>query len=84
MGTGFRGHTCETDIDECTQLANCFNGGTCSNDAGSYTCECTIGYSGDFCEVRDSICNSDPCENGGICVDEMDSFSCYCAVNSSF
>ena len=84
MGTGFRGRTCETDIDECSQLANCFNGGTCSNDVGSYTCECTIGYSGDFCEVRDSICNSDPCENGGICVDEMDSFSCYCAVNSSF
>ena len=36
------------DIDECSGSNNCATGGTstCTNTAGSYTCACNTGYSG--------------------------------------
>ena len=39
-----------TDINECATDSPCFNGGTCHDDVGRYTCECAAGYEGTFCE----------------------------------
>jgi len=38
------------DVDECLD-GPCLNGGTCINNAGSYTCRCPIGYTGMNCET---------------------------------
>ena len=39
------------DIDECTTIAPCQNGGSCFNTDGSYTCDCTAtGYTGTNCD----------------------------------
>ena len=36
------------DIDECTlSIDDCVDGATCMNTAGSFTCTCPPGYSGD-------------------------------------
>lgn len=40
---------CFTDVDECLDRP-CLNGGTCINNAGSYTCRCPVGYTGMNCE----------------------------------
>lgn len=36
------------DVNECLNLP-CFNGGTCINNAGSFTCNCTDGWEGNEC-----------------------------------
>jgi hypothetical protein len=33
------------DVDECS-TSPCDDNGECTNNVGSFTCECTIGYSG--------------------------------------
>jgi len=40
------------DINECTTNTHgCDNGATCVNTAGSYTCSCVTGWTGDMCET---------------------------------
>ena len=38
-----------TDTDECL-TTKCLNGGTCKNLPGSFMCECTAAWTGQFCE----------------------------------
>ena len=38
-----------SDIDECQDNEICENGGTCTNEVGSYTCNCASGYTGSTC-----------------------------------
>ena len=41
-----------TEINECTDGSHgCLNGATCLNTAGSYTCLCPTGYTGDMCQT---------------------------------
>ena len=49
-GTGYGGSRCSEDVNECADPGLCSNHGFCSNTAGSYTCGCRTGYSGDHCE----------------------------------
>ncbi|XP_022809751.1 uncharacterized protein LOC111346747 [Stylophora pistillata] len=45
---GFRGQTCEEDIDECAEGShNCSVNAVCNNTKGSYKCNCKPGYHGD-------------------------------------
>ena len=37
-----------SDIDEC-EFSPCYNGGTCFNSFGSFTCECPPGWQGPTC-----------------------------------
>lgn len=65
----------------------CLNGGTCvrpSEDSSfhNFTCQCTAGFVGKFCERKD-ICNiMNPCYNDGECVetltDSRGKFECVC------
>lgn len=58
----------------------CQNGGSCSQNADTYTCSCPTGYSGTNCEIRASKCVPSPCANG-TCVDDAskpEGYTCNC------
>lgn len=40
---------CDEDVDECDQ-DECRNGGECVNTSGSFYCNCSEGYEGQFCD----------------------------------
>lgn len=49
-----------TDVDECSDasLGNeslCFNNGSCVNNLGSYTCNCSAEWTGSRCEIGNDI-----------------------------
>uniref|UniRef100_A0A672IFL9 Protein eyes shut homolog n=1 Tax=Salarias fasciatus TaxID=181472 RepID=A0A672IFL9_SALFA len=60
-------------------LQPCANGGRCVlNNASSYTCICSPGWSGQDCRVNVNDCIQHWCQNGATCVDEIDGYSCLC------
>ena len=42
---------CEEDVNEC-EREECENGGACVNVFGSFVCNCTPGYVGQYCGLR--------------------------------
>ncbi|XP_045117385.1 cubilin-like [Portunus trituberculatus] len=56
----------------------CLNGGTCSQNAYSYTCVCLPGYTGQNCQLVIDMCANNPCLNGGTCTQGFNSFTCSC------
>ena len=77
----YTGKRCELDVDECTTPDICENGGTCSNEFGSYNCTCVSGYTGNHCEMDIDECKSDDniCLNDGVCRNFPGGFSCECS-----
>uniref|UniRef100_A0A3Q1I5G8 FAT atypical cadherin 1a n=1 Tax=Anabas testudineus TaxID=64144 RepID=A0A3Q1I5G8_ANATE len=47
---------CLSDVDECIKNP-CANGGQCQNTYGSYKCNCSLGFRGAMCELRDEVRN---------------------------
>ena len=46
---------CFADVDECvTSLTACENSGVCENTFGHFNCHCMEGFSGEFCEIRET------------------------------
>lgn len=45
--SGYTGHDCGEDVDECSQVNECSEHACCHNTAGSYYCKCREGYYGD-------------------------------------
>lgn len=39
------------DVQECSTINPCLNNGTCFNNNGSYSCQCTEGWQGQNCET---------------------------------
>ena len=78
-------------IDECPiqgkqcGRSQCLNGGTCTNAErdGEYRCQCPIGWSGDYCQMRECPCN--PCQGkGSLCVMGVtDQMICLCEIGRS-
>uniref|UniRef100_A0A8C7WP48 Protein eyes shut homolog n=1 Tax=Oryzias sinensis TaxID=183150 RepID=A0A8C7WP48_9TELE len=57
----------------------CANGGHCVlNNASSYTCICTRGWTGQTCRINVNDCIQHWCQNMATCVDEIDGYSCLC------
>ncbi|KAG8127586.1 hypothetical protein E2320_014534 [Naja naja] len=66
--TGFEGHTCQHDINECfASPSPCLNGGSCLNSIGSFRCLCPSNFSGPLCQYRWGLCSSEICLHGGTC-----------------
>uniref|UniRef100_A0ACB8EYY2 Uncharacterized protein n=1 Tax=Sphaerodactylus townsendi TaxID=933632 RepID=A0ACB8EYY2_9SAUR len=72
-----RGMNCDVEIDECISDP-CWNGGTCNDHIGLFTCSCMPGFEGVQCEMDINECQSQPCLNGGMCHDLVNSYFCDC------
>ncbi|XP_073231335.1 uncharacterized protein [Porites lutea] len=74
--------TCFTDFDECAYHSNdCDVNAVCQNTAGSYTCTCKAGYTGNglICDdLNECSSNSDNCHVNAICHNTVGSFTCTC------
>ncbi|KAL4219251.1 DNA repair protein Rad9 [Mactra antiquata] len=55
----------------------CKHGSQCQPDFYSYTCECSTGYTGRWCQDRVDFCSDNPCMNGH-CVNLLDQYQCMC------
>jgi hypothetical protein len=80
---GFRGATCEDNINECEAgLHACRGNATCRDTAGSFTCNCSDGFQGNgsHCVEIDECLAPNPCQNGGTCTDDLNRFVCTCAA----
>jgi hypothetical protein len=76
--TGYRGESCEIDIDDCEDDP-CTNG-TCVDSVAAFECDCgDTGYTGDLCDTLIQNCEQTPCSNGGVCTDAGALRTCDCA-----
>ncbi|ELU17638.1 hypothetical protein CAPTEDRAFT_130820, partial [Capitella teleta] len=79
---GYTGANCDEDIDECANDAFiCGIGGNCTNEVGSYQCNCSDGY-----ELNLGNCTLDGCQNGAACENtgEPNGFFCNCSSIGEF
>ena len=60
----------------------CQNGGTCLEDTNEsgFLCNCTDGFSGQFCEVPNLLCVPNPCVSEGLCTQINNTFRCQCPL----
>lgn len=77
---GFHGANCKQDVNECNiSPPVCKNGGSCTNEVGTYQCSCKPAYTGQNCEHLYVPCNPSPCQNGGTCRQIGDTtYDCTC------
>lgn len=47
---GYGGRHCDLVIDVCLANDPCENGGICTTKGKKYTCDCTVGFTGDNCQ----------------------------------
>ncbi|XP_048343188.1 neurogenic locus notch homolog protein 4-like [Sphaerodactylus townsendi] len=75
---GFAGEECrETAADPCLP-SPCQHGGSCQAFSGNqYRCQCTTGWTGKKCQLRD-FCQAHPCANGGTCLNTYPYIICQC------
>ncbi|KAK0403298.1 hypothetical protein QR680_016845 [Steinernema hermaphroditum] len=80
-----RGQICLDDgefakcVDDPCNENQCANNSTCvSGKDFSYQCECSLGFTGKFCEDDLDECEFSPCKNGASCVNTSPGFHCQC------
>ncbi|XP_060602354.1 neurogenic locus notch homolog protein 1-like [Ruditapes philippinarum] len=63
---GFKGSTCDEDLDECKFGNPCFRRGNCQNSIGGYKCVCFKGWLGenDHCSIKDNKTTLRECGKG--------------------
>ena len=79
-GAGYKGKSCEDDINECENLP-CKNGAPCTNLKGGYKCRCPANYQGKNCDVDVDECTKNPCKNSGKCHNIVGSYKCSCTLS---
>eukprot|EP00058_Branchiostoma_floridae_P012007 XP_002597495.1 hypothetical protein BRAFLDRAFT_80499 [Branchiostoma floridae] len=80
-GTGFTGQMCDVDVDEC--LNSPCDHGVCSNNIGSFQCDCEQYYTGPLCD-QETPCFSYRCPDNGTCADIPGAVQCtICPEGSS-
>ncbi len=54
---------CDKKIQFCTKEFNpCKNGATCQDHDDHYTCQCTVGFSGENCTINNDDCIQNMCQ----------------------
>jgi hypothetical protein len=74
------GLNCTVNSNPCVMAQPCLNNGTClSNNSTSYSCSCTQGFSGTYCETNIQPCSLLTCLDRGVCIEtNSTSFKCLC------
>uniref|UniRef100_A0A0K0E8S4 Neurogenic locus Notch protein n=1 Tax=Strongyloides stercoralis TaxID=6248 RepID=A0A0K0E8S4_STRER len=67
-GTGYKGLTCEEDINECSDIKNSCINGVCENLKGGYRCECKNGYIGKKCNHLDPCLKKNFNSTNDLCI----------------
>ncbi|CAH3196204.1 unnamed protein product, partial [Porites evermanni] len=73
------------DFDECGGNNNhCHQNAICTNTIGSYSCRCSVGYTGDglLCRDVDECSSGHQCDSSATCCNADGSYTCTC--NSGF
>ena len=65
----------QIQIDDC-ESQPCLNGATCIDGISGFTCQCTSGFRGHFCQDNINECDSSPCYNNGSCSDINNGYIC--------
>lgn len=65
-------------VDNNCDSTSCYNGGSCTDSIGSFSCACSRGFTGSFCEINIDDCLHNACDNNATCVDGHDEYSCVC------
>lgn len=55
----------------------CAQGTSCVEDYFTYTCNCSVGYSGRWCQSYTNYCDGVSCVHG-VCVNKLDGHVCEC------
>ena len=67
------------DIDECANHGICPEKATCQNVEASYSCHCTLGFSGDLCTDTDECSiGTNSCDESADCFNNYGSYACSC------
>lgn len=77
---GYSGDGLVCTASSCS-VVTCSNGGSCVEDAGQVTCDCTgTGYAGSLCADNVDECTDDldDCDVNATCQDSAGSFDCTC------
>ncbi|XP_028415977.1 uncharacterized protein LOC114539542 [Dendronephthya gigantea] len=80
-----RDFTCKKDYDECSENMNtCDQNAVCTNNAGSYTCQCRSGFYGDghVCtDIDECSSGTHTCHHLANCINNAGSYTCQCRSN---
>ncbi|XP_052828928.1 protein crumbs isoform X1 [Octopus bimaculoides] len=79
--TGYEGHNCSQDINECLSL-NCVHG-NCSDYIGFAKCDCDEGYEGKLCNTDIDECSRSYCQHGSKCYNGEGVYNCTCLKGPS-
>nr|XP_058958801.1 uncharacterized protein LOC131785858 [Pocillopora verrucosa] len=81
-GSGFKGHKCDEDIDECLSGKHgCEGNTTCDNTIGSYCCRCKKGYQGNktnCTDIDECLNGTHSCDVNAECNNTLGSYKCTC------
>ncbi|CAB4005879.1 adhesion G -coupled receptor L3-like, partial [Paramuricea clavata] len=73
----------QVNINECL-INPCHPNATCTDNEGSFVCECNVGFSGNGFNCSNiNECSTNPCHPNATCTDNEGSFVCECNVGYS-
>ncbi|CAF0765780.1 unnamed protein product [Didymodactylos carnosus] len=74
---GFRGPTCNEEINECLS-SPCANNGTCRDLENGFVCTCLPDFNGTLCNTPTNPCQSSPCGSGKCFPTNQPTIPYYC------
>ena len=66
------------DACDCFPVSHCFNDAECAADFQSFSCSCTLGFTGRLCDIDIDECEASSCATGSTCVDLIGMTQCDC------
>ena len=66
------------DACDCFPVSHCLNDAECAADFQSFSCFCTLDFTGRLCDIAIDECEASSCANGSTCVDLIGMTRCEC------